>query len=194
MAAATVILASGSRYRLAQLESIGIRAHPVPPDIDETPGVGEDPSALALRLAESKASAVSRRHPAAIVIAADQVASRDGQLYGKPGSAFAQATQLGECAGREICFHTAVVVRRDGTGFSGHHIDTTRCRMRALTAAEIARYIEREPATDCAGGFKVEGLGITLFDEIDSRDPSALIGLPLIAVARMLRACGLALP
>lgn len=194
MPAATVILASGSRYRLAQLETIGVRAHPVPPDIDETPRAGEDPAGLALRLAATKAAEVARRHPAAIVIAADQVASLDGKLHGKPGSAFAQAIQLGECAGRELCFHTAVVIRRDGAGFLGQHVDTTRGRMRALSASEIARYVEREPAIDCAGGFKVEGLGITLFDEIESRDPSALVGLPLIAVARMLRACGLDLP
>ncbi len=194
MPAPTVILASGSRYRLAQLETIGVRAHPIPPDIDETPRAGEDPAELALRLAATKAAEVARRHPAAIVIAADQVASLDGKLRGKPGSAFAQASQLGECAGRELCFHTAVVVQRDGAGFKGQHVDRTLARMRDLTAAEIARYVEREPAIDCAGGFKVEGLGITLFDEIESRDPSALVGLPLIAVARMLRACGLDLP
>jgi septum formation protein len=87
-----------------------------------------------------------------------------------------------------------VVVRQDAEGYSDHHVDTTRCRMRELSAGEIARYVEREAAYDCAGGFKVEGLGITLFEEIDSRDPSALVGLPLIAVARMLRACGRELP
>ena len=190
----TVILASGSRYRLAQLGTIGIHAHPVPAEIDETAQPGEDPADLALRLARSKAAEVARRHPAAIVIGADQVASIDGTIHGKPGSAFAQATQLASSAGRELCFKTAVVVRLEAAGYEGRLVDTTRCRMRPLSAAEIARYVEREPALDCAGGFKVEGLGITLFEAIESRDPSALVGLPLIAVARMLRECGWELP
>lgn len=194
MPAPTVILASGSRYRLAQLESIGVRAHPVPPDVDESQLPGESAATLAQRLAESKVAGVAARHPGAIVIAADQVAECAGTVYGKPGSAFAQATQLAACAGRELSFHTAVVVRCEASGFHGLHLDTTRCRMRSLAAGEIARYVEREAAIDCAGGFKVEGLGITLFDGIDSSDPTALVGLPLIAVARMLRACGVELP
>jgi septum formation protein len=194
MPAPAVILASGSRYRLAQLEAIGVRAQPVPPEVDESAGPGEDAATLAQRLAGSKAAAVAGRHPRAIVIAADQTVECAGAIYGKPGSAVVQASQLAACAGRELRFHTAVVVRYEAAGFHGQHLDTTRCRMRALTEDEIARYVAREPAIDCAGGCKVEGLGITLFDAIDSSDPSALVGLPLIAVARMLRACGMQLP
>lgn len=189
-----IILASGSAYRRTQLQAIGIAAQGIVPGVDETRQPGEAPAAMALRLARSKAAAVSALHPLAIVIGADQVAADGERIYGKPGSAAAQSAQLCACAGRVIEFHTALCVQRQSDSLCLTHVDLTRCQLRALTADEIERYVAAEPAYDCAGGFKVEGRGITLFEFIDSRDPSALIGLPLIALTGLLRRLGVELP
>ena len=129
-----------------------------------------------------------------MIIAADQVAARGEDILGKPGSAEAQRDQLMHSRGRELQFFSAVAVLDTRDGTLREHIDLTRCHMRELHADEVQRYVAGEPADDCAGGFKVEGLGIMLFDRIDSEDPSALIGLPLMALGRLLRASGWALP
>lgn len=183
-----LILASGSRYRRAQLAALGIACEAIAPDIDETRRLDEAPDALAQRLALHKAGVIARLHPEALVIGADQVAATATQIYGKPGSAERQRAQLAECAGQTLVFHTAVALCCAATGLAQVHLDQTRCRMRALSAADIEAYVRAEPAIDCAGGFKVEGRGILLFEAIESEDPSALIGLPLIALGRMLRA------
>jgi septum formation protein len=194
MAQPMLVLASASRYRREQLARLGLSVFCDAPDIDETRLPGEAAPAMASRLARGKAHAVAGRHPGSIIIAADQVAARGQDILGKPGSADGQRQQLLASSGQSLCFHSALAVLDTRSGLLGEHIDRTQCRMRNLATAEIERYVAHEPATDCAGGFKVEGLGIQLFERIDSEDPSALIGLPLIALGRFLRAAGLALP
>jgi septum formation protein len=192
-AAAALLLASGSRYRRQQLLNLGLSIECDAADIDESPLALESPAHMAQRLARTKAEVVASRHPGACIIAADQVAALDQQILGKPGSAAAQAQQLQFSSNRELRFHTALTVIGPDRGVH-EHLDLTSCRMRTLDDDVVARYVAAEPAYDCAGGFKVEGLGITLFERIDSQDPSALIGLPLIAVCRILRQLGWDLP
>lgn len=187
-----LILASTSRYRAELLARLGIPFEPARPDVDETPHPGEDAAALALRLAVEKARAVSVRFPEAWVLGSDQAAECEGRLLGKPGDRERARGQLRGLSGRQACFVTAVALVR-GTKVL-RAVDRTEVRMRALEAGEIERYLDREPAFDCAGSFKMEGLGISLFERIDSQDPSALIGLPLIACCRLLREAGYALP
>lgn len=153
---------------------------------------GELPAVRALRLAGEKAAEVHAREPDAFVIGSDQVADLDGRVLGKPGDLATAIAQLNAMSGREVVFHTALCIV--GPRFRGSTIDTTRVRVRTLGGEEIARYQQAEPAFDCAGSFKAEGLGIALFDAIDSSDPSALVGLPLIATARLLRKAGFAAP
>ena len=195
-------LASGSRYRRELLARLGWPFEWRSPDVDESRLPGEAPAALAARLARAKALAVARSLAAlppadvalqgALVIGSDQVCALGDECLGKPGSAPAQAAQLARLAGRRVAFHTAVsiVALPDAglpEGFEAHHLDETTCEFRPLTTAEIDAYVAAEPATDCAGGFKCEGLGITLLEQLRSEDPTALVGLPLIWVARTLR-------
>ena len=187
-----LLLASSSRYRAGLLQRLRLPFDIASPELDERPRDGESPVALARRLAHDKALALTVRHPECCIIGSDQTASLAGRLLGKPGSAAAQAEQLAACSGRCVDFHTAVCVIADGRA----HEESvrTRVRFRALSGDEIARYVEAEPAADCCGGFKAEGLGISLFEALESEDPTALIGLPLIATARLLRAAGLPVP
>ncbi|HZP66922.1 MAG TPA: Maf family nucleotide pyrophosphatase [Rudaea sp.] len=191
-----LVLASTSRYRRELLSRLTSRVRQLAPDVDETPQPGEAPAALAGRLAEAKARAVAARSPGALVIGSDQVADLDGRALGKPGDAATARAQLAACAGRDVVFHTAVCVvdARTAPLWSSAAVDVTRVRFRALTADEIARYVEREQPLDCAGSFKSEGLGIALFESIESHDPTALVGLPLIALCRVLRGAGIAIP
>lgn len=188
-----LILASTSRYRRELLGRLGLEFEVARPETDETPQPGEVPAALAARLAEAKAAAVAAQRPAAWVIGSDQVAEFDGRPIGKPGGREGAIAQLAAMSGREVRFCTGLCVLRHGEpGLS--ELDVTVVRFRALTTAEIERYVDAEQPFDCAGSFKSEGLGITLFEAIESRDPTALIGLPLIATARLLRRAGYALP
>lgn len=189
-----IVLASGSRYRAQQLMRLGLDFDARPAAIDETPRAGESPDVLALRLAGAKASHVAAAHPDGIIIGSDQVAELDGQPVGKPGGAHANRQQLQAARGRSMCFFTGVCVIAPEAPRRQQHLDTTTVRFRDLDDAEIDRYVEQEQAFDCAGGFKCEARGISLFEAIDTRDPSALIGLPLIALAGMLRRCGVPLP
>lgn len=188
-----LILASTSPYRRELLSRLRLPFDTARPDVDETPLPGEAPDALALRLARAKATAAAAAHPEAWVIGSDQVAAFDGRRLGKPGSRDNAIAQLWEMSGREVAFLTAVALAR-GDGPPRVHLDTTRVRFRRLDGDEIARYVDTEQPFDCAGSFKSEGLGIALFEAIDSSDPTALVGLPLIALARMLREAGFALP
>ena len=188
----TLILASTSRYRRALLERLRLPFDCARPEVDETPAVGEPPAALARRLARAKAEAVAERHPGAWVIGSDQVAELEGQPLGQPGTEAAACAQLAAMSGRTVQFHTAVWVAGPGGGHA--LMDTTRVRFRMLSAAEIARYVAAEQPLDCAGSFKCEGLGISLFDAIESQDPTALVGLPLIGVAGLLRDAGYRVP
>ena len=187
-----LLLASTSPYRRELLSRLHLPFDCVPPGVDETQVPGESPAALARRLAGEKAGAVQARHPDRWVIGSDQVAELDGRVFGKPGTAEAARVQLRAMSGREVVFHTAICLY--GPGFRECAHDTTRVRLRDLAGDEIERYLEAEPALDCAGSFKAEGLGIGLFDAIDSRDPTALVGLPLIATARLLRQAGFRVP
>ena len=189
-----LILASTSPYRRELLARLRIPFEVVRPEADETPMSGEGPSALADRLAEAKARAVALRHPQAWVIGSDQVAEFGGQPLSKPGSFERAADQLAAASGRTLNFHTAVTLYRHADRRAIRVHDTTRVRFRTLQPAEIERYLHAEQPYDCAGSFKAEGLGITLFDAIDSRDPTALIGLPLVALAQALRDAGFTLP
>lgn len=187
-----LLLASTSPYRRELLQRLRLPFECISPRVDETPLPGEAPSTLASRLAEAKATAVLAAHPDAWVIGSDQVADLGGRVLGKSGDFETAVAQLRAMSGREVAFHTALCVI--GPGFRESAIDTTRVQLRELGDDEIARYLQAEPAFDCAGSFKAEGLGIALFEAIDSRDPTALVGLPLIATARLLRKAGFRIP
>lgn len=188
-----LILASTSRYRAALLGRLGFPFDAQAPEVDETPITDESPADTAARLSREKASAVAARHTDAWVIGSDQLAERNGQPLGKPGDRAHAIEQLASMAGQVIAFHTAVCLVRGGH-VAGLHLDRTLVCFRALSRGEIQRYVDAERPFDCAGSFKSEGLGITLFDRIESTDPTALIGLPLIGTARLLRDVGFALP
>lgn len=188
-----LLLASTSRYRRELLGRLRLPFHVARPEVDESQWAGEPPLALAQRLARAKAAAVAVQHPEAWIIGSDQVAELDGQAIGKPGHREGALAQLGAMSGREVRFHTALCLMRQSDGLH-EAVDLTRVRFRALSPAEIERYVDLEQPFDCAGSFKSEGLGITLFDAIESRDPTALVGLPLIALSGLLREAGFALP
>lgn len=192
----TIVLASTSHYRRDLLARFGLPFRVVSPNCDEKPQPGEEPHAMASRLALAKANAVATTCPGTLVIGSDQVAEIAGRVFGKPGSAVAARAQLAASSGRTARFHTAVCVVDTRHGFATirTEIDTTHVVFRVLEEDEIARYVDVETPFDCAGSFKAEGLGITLFERIESQDPSALIGLPLIALARLLRTAGIILP
>jgi len=189
-----LILGSTSRYRRELLERLKLRFDVAAPEVDEAPLPGEAPHALALRLAIAKAQAVAARHPHAIVIGSDQVADLAGEPLGKPGTHDKAVRQLARMSWQTVVFHTAVAVVCRESGFAQTGLAPVRVRFRTLAPDEIERYLQAERPYDCAGSAKSEGLGIALLDAIDSDDPTALIGLPLIRVARMLRAAGLMLP
>jgi septum formation protein len=185
-----LVLASTSPYRRALLARLGVPFTVHGPAIDEAPRPAEPPQALALRLAHAKAQCVRDIHRTAVVIGSDQVACLDGSVLGKPGTAARARAQLAAASGRTIVFHTAVALARpDAAPVS--HADRTEVRFRTLTAARIARYVALDRPLDCAGSFRAESLGIALVESIDSEDPTALVGLPLIWLAAALRAAGL---
>jgi septum formation protein len=188
-----LVLASTSRYRSSLLERLRLPFDTVRPDVDETPLPGEAPDAMARRLAEAKARAVAAHAAPAWVIGSDQVADLDGTPLGKPGGRGAALAQLRAMSGRSVAFHTAVCLAREGS-LALQALYTTMVRFRTLEDAEIARYVDAELPFDCAGSFKSEGLGIALFEAIESSDPTALVGLPLIATARLLREAGFNAP
>ncbi len=187
----SLILASTSRYRRELLERLRLPFEVDAPDVDETPRHGEPPAALAERLAQAKAAVVSGRHPDAVVIGSDQVADLAGVPLGKPGTHERAVAQLHAMSGRAVVFHTALAVLRPATGFARVLRVPVTVRFRRLDEAEIEAYLRAEQPYDCAGSAKSEGLGIVLLDAIESDDPTALIGLPLIATARLLREAGL---
>lgn len=184
------MLASTSRYRALLLERLGLPFSVQAPEVDEARQRGEKPAVRALRLARAKAEAVSARHPDACVIGSDQVAVVGRRLLDKPGNATACREQLEAASGKRVAFHTAVVVHGPGPGRIQEHVDRTYVRFRNLSAHDVARYVEIEQPFDCAGGFRSEGLGVALFEAIETRDPAALVGLPLIWLAGALRAAG----
>jgi septum formation protein len=184
-----LILASTSPYRRELLARLRLPFDTIAPGVDETPQQGEPPADLALRLSIAKARAVSADHPGAVVIGSDQVAAVDGRPVGKPGNFEAARAQLRMLSGREVAFHSALAVT-DGRRTT--HADiVTRCRFRVLTDACIEAYLRVEKPYDTAGSAKAESLGIALMERIQSDDPTAIIGLPLIALTGMLAEFGL---
>jgi septum formation protein len=189
-----LILASTSPYRAALLERFGLPFQALNPVVDESPQMGETPSGRAVRLADAKAEAIARQYPDAVVIGGDQVASSQGAILHKPRIAENCRAQLSFLSENVAEFHTACAVRCVSADLKLSHLDTTTVHFRILEAAEIARYVERERPFDCAGGFKAEALGISLFDRMESEDPTAIVGLPLIWLADALRTAGYQVP
>lgn len=188
-----LVLASASPWRRELLARLGLAFAAIPADIDETPTPGESPRALVARLAAGKAAAIARQRPEAVIIGSDQVAGLDGEIIGKPGDNATAAAQLRRQSGRRVVFYTGLCVLAPGRA-PQETVVTVETRFRELADAEIARYLAAEDVTGCAGSIKSEGLGITLVEAIASDDPTALIGLPLIALRRMLAGAGLDLP
>ena len=185
-----LILGSTSPYRRELLLRLRLPFDVVSPQVDETPLASESPRALALRLALAKAQAVASQHPQAVVIGSDQVADLDGEPLGKPGTHARATEQLQRMRGKTVVFQTAVSVVCLETGFSQVELAQVNVKFRNLGDAEIERYLRAETPYDCAGSAKSEGLGIALLESIDSDDPTALVGLPLIRTCQMLRAAG----
>ncbi len=186
-----LVLGSSSPYRRELLARLGQPFETRSPDVDETPRPGEAPLALACRLAEVKARAVAQGLAGdVLVIGSDQVADLAGQPLGKPGHHAAAVAQLRALSGQLVRFHTAVCVVRPRTGQVLQAADSVTVQFRVLSDEAIEAYLQREQPYDCAGSAKCEGLGIVLLERIDSSDPTALVGLPLIATSRLLRQAG----
>ncbi len=188
-----LILASTSPYRRELLGRLGLPFDIANPRVDETPLPGEAPESLALRLAEAKARAVAAEHPEALIIGSDQVATVDGEIYGKPGSHDNAVAQLRTLSGRTVNFFTALCVLDARSGEADVRGVPTLVGFRELTDDEIENYLRREPAYNCAGSAKSEGLGVALLSSMRGDDPTALVGLPLIALCDMLRRHGVAI-
>ena len=189
-----LILASTSPYRRELLARLRLAFETIPPEVPEEHLEGESPADRSLRLALAKAQAVARRYPGALVIGSDQVAAAGDRVLGKPGDAAQCRAQLAVLSGRTARFYTACALFGVGAGVRLAHVDTTTVAFRTLSPAEIERYVACEQPYDSAGGFKAEGLGVALFECIESQDPTALIGLPLIWLAGALRGAGYCLP
>lgn len=189
-----LILASTSTYRRALLQRLGIPFIVEAPDVDERASDTELPGALACRLAELKARTVGRRHPGALVLGSDQVAQVGTQRLGKPGTRAAAIAQLQACSGRPVQFATAICLYDGRRETVCDHLDTTLVTFRVLSLEEIQRYVDADTPFDCAGAFRSESLGAALVDSMCSEDPTALVGLPLIATARLLRGAGISIP
>ena len=186
-----LILASTSRYRRELLSRLRLPFDVVSPEVDEAPESGERPEALAQRLAVAKARAVAALHPSAIIIGSDQVADLDGASIGKPGNHERATAQLTMMSGRTVVFHTAIAVLCNARAFAATAIVPVTVRFRTLAATEIERYLRAEQPYDCAGSAKCETLGIALLAAIESDDPTALVGLPLIRICDLLRRAGI---
>ena len=188
-----LILGSTSPYRRELLQRLHIAFDVVAPDVDETPQPGETPRKLAERLALAKAHAVASLHPRAVVIGSDQVADLNGVPLGKPGSHERAVLQLRQMRGQTVIFQTAVSVVCSESGLTQSSLAAVRVKFRDLSDHEIENYLRIEQPYDCAGSAKSEGLGIALLESIDSDDPTALVGLPLIRTCKMIQAAGVAL-
>jgi septum formation protein len=186
-----LILASTSRYRRELMERLRLPFDVVSPGVDEAPHPGEAPAALAVRLAVAKAQAVAAQAADAVVIGSDQVADLNGQAIGKPGDHERAHEQLSMMSGQRVVFQTAVAVVRRDRSFERVLLAPVTVRFRTLRAEEIERYLQLDAPYDCAGSAKSESLGVALLDSIDSDDPTALIGLPLIRTCALLREAGL---
>jgi len=191
MQSVQLVLASTSRYRRELLSRLALPFATVAPDVDETPLPNESPDGTAVRLARAKALVVAKTHPAAIVIGSDQVAEFEGLRLDKPGTRARAISQLEAVSGRTVEFRTAVCVAADGGERLFEALVPTRVTFRAFDRARAERYVDIEQPLDCAGSAKAEGLGIALIAAIAGDDPTALIGLPLIATVSLLQQAGI---
>ncbi len=189
-----LILASTSAYRRELLLRLGLAFEVCSPGVDETPLPGERPADLAVRLALAKAQVVAQQHPGAVVIGSDQVADLHGEALGKPGNHANAVNQLRRQSGESVVFQTAVAVVCLERQYAQCDLATVKVRFRSISEAEIEAYLRAEPAYDCAGSAKSEGLGISLLERIDSDDPTSLIGLPLMRTCALLRGVGIRVP
>jgi MAF protein len=187
----TLVLASSSPYRRTLLARLGLPFRHARPDIDETPLPGETVDALVQRLALAKARALARRWPDALIIGSDQACVIDGAIAGKPGNFERALAQLRACSGKRVSFRTAVVLYDSAKGSWQEAVDGYWVQFRILQEMEITNYLQREQPWDCAGSFKVEGLGIALFEALEGNDFHSLVGLPLLSLCRMLRTAGI---
>ena len=181
-----IILASSSVYRRQLLNKLGINYRWQAPDVDETSIDGESPAELVKRLSRNKAVALAPHYPSALIIGSDQVAALENRILGKPGNHTHAKTQLQLASGKQVTFFTGLTLYNATTRTAQTCCELYQVTFRQLTDAQIENYLQREQPYDCAGSFKSEGLGIALFDELDGRDPNTLIGLPLIALIKML--------
>lgn len=189
-----IILASSSPYRKLLLEQLRFPFDTLAPNVNEIALPGEEPADLVARLAREKGRVVADQFPDALVIGSDQLAECDGEVVGKPGTPENAILQLARFSGRTVDFHTAVAVMRSGSGYLFERTVITRVQFRVLEEGEIQRYVKADEPLDCAGSFKSEALGISLLDSMISPDPTAIVGLPLIAVSQGLRGAGFDLP
>lgn len=187
-----LILASSSRYRAELLSRLGLDFDVRAPEVDESPLAGESPAAMVARLAHLKAATAAAERGVGLVVGSDQVAVCGTQILGKPGTPERAREQLAALSGRSVEFLTGLCLLNATTGAFDTAVVPTVVQFRPLTSGEIADYVRREQPLDCAGAFKSEGLGIALFERLESEDPTALIGLPLIELCRMLRRAGVA--
>ena len=186
-AAPALLLASSSPWRRELLQRLGLNFDCASPNIDESPGGGEAPQELALRLARQKAEALAEQYPQHWIIGSDQVAClANGEFLDKPGTHSNAVSQLTRSSGQQVYFYTSLYLLNSSTGASQQHCEPFNVQFRSLSQAEIEAYLRREQPYQCAGAFMMEGLGITLFTRLQGQDPNALIGLPLIALNRML--------
>lgn len=189
-----LLLASSSPYRRSLLDRLRIPYEAIAPDVDESARAGESARETALRLAEAKARAIAAVHRTGLIIGSDQVASLDGIAIGKPGSEPAALEQLLSMRGRLVVFHTALCLVDAASGKRQVEDVPTTVQFRRFSEIEAARYLRIDQPFDCAGSAKIESLGIALVERVESADPTALIGLPLIALVSMLKACGVPVP
>ena len=185
-----IVLASTSQYRRELLERLGIPFDTASPDVDETALTYETPEQLVKRLAKLKARAVAEDFPDALIIGSDQVAVLDNQILGKPGNHKTAVKQLNNASGKKVLFLTGLCLLNSATGESQINVDEYSVTFRQLSASQIENYLQREQPYDCAGSFKSEGLGISLFEKMKGDDPNSLIGLPMITLINMLSAEG----
>jgi len=189
-----IVLGSTSPFRRMLLEKLGLAFETASPDIDETRRRGESPEALVVRLAEEKARAVAEEHPNSLIIGSDQVACNDGEILGKPGNREKAIVQLQNASNKKVSFYTGLCLLNTATGKAQTICEPFHVHFRALTQERIERYLDAEAPYNCAGSFKSEGLGISLFKRLEGDDPNALVGLPLIRLIEMLEAEGVQVP
>ncbi len=185
-----IILGSSSPFRKALLDKLQLEFSTDSPDIDETPMKDEQPKDMVLRLAKAKAEAIAERHPQSIIIASDQCATLDGKIIGKPGDHASAVEQLKAASGRAVTFYTSLCVMDSALQKQEVTVVPYHVYFRQLTDVQIERYLEKEEPYNCAGSFKSEGLGISLFERLEGDDPNTLIGLPLIQLIDMLENFG----